>query len=137
MPVSSKRKLQLANIERALQGKRARQACEDSKYVLPASAQADNTQPYGASDSASLEQHSANLIARASDTQSDDSGSSSEDESDVGDEPDEGMVPRTPLSFIEVKVVLNKINASSKCEYPGVRSQIINILCTAQAQRAH
>ncbi|KAF8595728.1 hypothetical protein BDV93DRAFT_514751 [Ceratobasidium sp. AG-I] len=38
-------------------------------------------------------------------------------ELDVGDEPDEGVPPRTPPSSIEVKVALDKINASSKCEY--------------------
>ncbi|KAF8596129.1 hypothetical protein BDV93DRAFT_514424 [Ceratobasidium sp. AG-I] len=83
-------------------------ACEDSESVLPASAQVNNMQPYGASDPVSLEQHS--------DTQFDDSDSSSEDELDVGDEPDEGVPPRTPPSSIEVKVALDKINASSKGE---------------------
>ncbi|KAF8593250.1 hypothetical protein BDV93DRAFT_566746 [Ceratobasidium sp. AG-I] len=81
MLVSAKRKLQPGNIERALQGKRAKKAREDNQSVLPASAQADNTQPYGANDPVSLEQHS-------------------EDESDVGDEPDEDMTPRTPRRAI-------------------------------------
>ncbi|KAF8599231.1 hypothetical protein BDV93DRAFT_511790 [Ceratobasidium sp. AG-I] len=100
-------------------------ACEDSESVLPASAQVNNTQPYGASDPDSSMAKLrlltripiANLIVRTSDTQFDDSDSSSEDELDVGDEPDEGVPPRTPPSSIEVGVALDKINASSKCEY--------------------
>ncbi|KAF8593220.1 hypothetical protein BDV93DRAFT_516735 [Ceratobasidium sp. AG-I] len=119
MPVSAKRKLELANIERALQGKRAEKACEDSESALPVSAHADDTQSYGASDPMNLEQHSANLIARTSDTQSDDSDSSSEGESEVDDEPDEVATPRTPPSSIEVKIALDKINAAIRTRLTG------------------